>query len=235
MKSLTGKILLTFGSSFIAFLVLGNFEHSLSNLILRYFENDYQTFRQYQFVFYLFPILSLLWLLSHLTIEILNHRKPDYRFDIFLKHFRNAPLAVLVSSILITFAFDFGMIEYSKWKIKNYVFDETKNLEIPHLALHNDYRGWCGNGYFANTSYLYYDTASEQLNNENPNIRARALLVTNEVADIFNGTDRQRFKIVLTAACKDSSETVRETAESVLTNSFLNSEKQNCQNFILEK
>lgn len=169
------------------------------------------------------------WIAALLVLEILAHFKKDFNLSYWLKHLRYAPIATLFFANFIVIFFDAGMIEFSKWRIRNYVYGNSDFVHKPELDLHNDYRGWCGNGYFWRRSNLYFDVASEGLTDENPHVRARALLITREVADtLVNGTDGSRFNEVLRKGCLDSDSIVRQAAQMALYTG-----ETDCERFLL--
>jgi hypothetical protein len=168
-------------------------------------------------VSFILLVFFIFWLAAQLVLEILAHFKQDINLSYWLRHLRYAPIAALILAQFIVVFFDAGMIEFSKLRIENYVYNNSAVIAKPDFALHNDYRGWCGNGYPARKSDLYFDTAAEGLKDESPQVRARALLMTGKVADLFlNGTDTKRFNEKLKTSCLDADSTVRNTAQSVL-------------------
>lgn len=204
-------------SGFFAFQLLTHFGKSLNDLIYNFTEDYYLIFLRFDTREKVVLSVTLIWMIAHLSFEIIAYCSDHFRFKRLLTNLRYAPIVVLFLSMFIIPAYDSGRIAYSKWQIRNYVFSYSDFIEEPRLYLHNDYRHWCGNGFIANESYLYFKTAAEGLNDENPHVRARALLMTERVADTFiNGTDRVRFNEILQKSCLDSDSTVRRTAQEIL-------------------
>jgi hypothetical protein len=169
------------------------------------------------------------WIAAHSVLEIAAYFKKDFNFSYWLRHLRYAPVAVLIFSRFIVIFFDAGMIQYSKWRVGNYVYGNSEIVAKPDFEPHNDYRGWCGNGYQTRASELYFEIAAGGLKDKNSRIRTRALLMTAEVADtIFNGTDTKRFNEILKKSCLDSDSAVRAAAQSVLSD-----RKTDCREFLL--
>ena len=230
MKKLLLRLFFVPFNAIFIFWLFTNFGKSLNDIIYNLTEDNYNFFLRFDTRAEVVFGASVSWITAHIIFEIISHFSKNFRFKRLLTNLRYAPIAIILLSGFIIPIYDVGMIAYSKHQIRNYIFSNAQSIEKPDLNLHSNYRGWCGNGYFANQSYLYYETASEEINNKNPNIRARALFATNSIADIFNGTDRQRFSVVLSKGCQDSSEIVRAIAENIL-----NDRNENCQNFTVFK
>lgn len=154
-------------------------------------------------------VFSLFYFLS----ELKNLFRPST--SRLLIDFRYGPIAIGLVFSLALLAFDKGMISYSKYQISRYVYDSAESVAEPDLFLHNDDRGWCGNGLIANLNYTYFDTASTGLLDSDEYIRARSLLMANDVSNYFNGGDI-RFDRALVAACEDESNVVRNVAEDLI-------------------
>jgi hypothetical protein len=231
MSKLIARILFIPVNAFILYILIGQLRRDVSNLTYFFFDERSGVYEKISPFFSVFTVIFFVWIISHFVLEIAAYFKKQNTISYWLKHLRYAPTAVLIFSIFITISFDMGMIANSKRQIRNFVYDDSQPIEYPEFALHNDYRGWCGNGYISHRSYLYLDTATEGLNNENPQVRARALLMTYKVADLFfNGTDREQFDEVLRKSCLDSSSIVVKTAEDVLKEA-----ESNCKNFLSSK
>ena len=167
-----------------------------------------------------FVALTILACVSsvYLIAEIVDIFASSQRLSGLLFHFRFGPVVVLFLSSLITLGCDAAMIEISKYRIRQYVFDSGESTEPPQIKLFNNYRHWCGNGFSAQENYLYFDTASSGIDNEDPHVRARSLLMAADVRDFLNGGD-PRFREYLRAACDDDDPIVYQTAETYLRDS----------------
>ncbi len=128
--------------------------------------------------------------MGSITIEITAYLSKNFTYKRLLTNLRYAPIAILVVSGIVVLTYDAGMIAYSKQQIRNYIFNDSQLIVKSDFRLHNNYRHWCGNGASAYENYLYFDVASEGINNENPYVRARSLLMTEEVRDWINGGDK---------------------------------------------
>ena len=115
------------------------------------------------------------WIIGFIALEVNLLWRKKNPFPRILKHLRYAPIAVLLLFIPITFTFDAAMISYSKYKIRSYVYSNTPPEQEVKFELHNDYRGWCGNGYSAQEYWLYADTAAEGFSSPDAAVRARSL------------------------------------------------------------
>lgn len=165
---------------------------------------------------FIFLLLSVVTGVTYLVFEIRSAiGKPSYRI---LTHFRFGPIAIAAIFTILLITFDYAMIEYSKYKLSQYVFNSVNSVTKPDLTLHNDYRGWCGNGFWSRENSLYFDTASSGITDENEFVRARSLLASSKVNNWGNGGDR-RFDKALYNACSDRSEVMRDVAESILSDS----------------
>lgn len=163
------------------------------------------------------------WVLSHLGFETAALFKKSIEGSACLQHLRYGPIATFVFSTVILIFFDIAMIEVSRYRINNYLHDRSNVISKPEMALHSDYRSFCGNGYSARDNYLYFDAAASGRDNEDPYVRARTLLMSARVQNWLNGGD-PRFEEILRRSCNDPDAVVRETAESYLAGS-----ERNCQ------
>jgi hypothetical protein len=120
------------------------------------------------------------WSVTLIVLEILSlcNKKPLPRL---LTHLRFAPLAITVSFLVIVVVFDAAMVQYSKHKIRAYVYGSMPADQEIYLQLHNTDRGWCGNGRMATRYWLYGATAAEGFSSPDPAVRARALRVSLQV------------------------------------------------------
>ena len=155
----------------------------------------------------------MFWMISLFCLELSAAFLKNFRLQRLLTNLRFAPVAISLFTVTVILIFDLGMIEYSKWRIRNYVYSESNLIEKPDFRPHVDYRGWCGNGYSARESGLYFDVAAEGIDDENPKVRARALLMTLEVRDFLNGGDQTKLDDVLRKACRDTDFEVWNLAE----------------------
>lgn len=202
------------------------FGRSLNNLVYNLTEDSkFHIFLRYDTRDFVILWFCVFWIVSLFILEFCAAFLKNFKFRRLLTNLRFAPIFILIFSTLIVIAFDLGMIEYSKHQIRNYVYSESDLIEKPDFRPHVDYRGWCGNGYSARESDLYFDVASEGLTAENPKIKARAFLMTLEVRDFFNGGDFAKLDEVLRKTCNDTDFEVRNLAEIYL-------EKSGCEKYL---
>lgn len=193
------------------------FAEALNNLFYIFTkDSDFQVFLRHDALELFVSWFSIFWLAALFLFEIGAAFGKDFKFRRLLTNLRFAPFFILLFAGLIVIAYDLGMIEHSKWKIRNYVYSSSDSIEKPDFKPHVDYRGWCGNGYTARESDLYFDAAAEGLTNENPKVRARAFLMTLEVRDFLNGGDRSKMDEVFRKTCRDADFGVRILAENYL-------------------
>ncbi|MCU0237936.1 MAG: hypothetical protein MUC29_00710 [Pyrinomonadaceae bacterium] len=196
------------------------------------FESNFK-WEKFEILELFFQSVFFLWLGSQLILEIVNLFKKSYQINRILNILRYTPIvSYFLAFLFIVPSFDAMMIQYSKQQIRNYVLTESNKIEKPDLYLHNDYRGWCGNGYEPRENELYIDTAIQEFDNAEPKVRARTLLITAKISNsIFHSSeDKDFFQNMLKKACADSSEIVVKTAES-----FLLIEKTNCKEILSKK
>lgn len=166
------------------------------------------------------------WMIAHLCFEFICAFGADFRFRRTLATLRYAPLAVFLIAATVVVLYDLAKIEYSKYEIRNYVFSASTSLQKPDIYLHNNYYGWRSNGYTEQEKDLYFAAASEGMANENPFVRARALLMTAQIQDWQSGHD-EKFETLIAGSCGDSEQVVRATAED-----YLYRRNSNCQKFL---
>lgn len=223
------RLFFIFISGFFAFHLFTQFGNSLNNIIYDLTENYYHIYLRFDtretVIFYFF----IFWLAAYFVLEFSAFFSKGFKFKRLLTNFRYAPIAAFISSIFIIAAFDLTMIEYSKWEIRNYIYSSSQNVEKPDFKLFNNYRHWCGNGAVAQENYLYFDTAAEGINDENPYVRSRSLLMAADVQNWLNGGD-VRFDRFIEQSCQDSNQIVRKTVESLLKDST-----KSCENLISSK
>ncbi len=189
------------------------FGRSLNTLIYNLTEDtEFHIFFRYDTRDFVILWISFFWLVSLFLLEICAAFQKNFKFRRLLTNLRYAPFFITLFSTISILAFDLGMIEHSKWKIRNYVYNGSDSIEKPAFRPHVDYRGWCGNGYSARESDLYFDAAAEGLSDENPKVRARAFLMTLEVRDFLNGGDKAKLDEVFRKTCRDSDLEVRNLA-----------------------
>ena len=209
------RILLIPVAGFFAFTLFAQFVKSLSDAVYFLLGDDYLEYVDAGALRASVVGATAVWVAALAHLETANRLNENFKYRRLLTSFRYAPVAVLFLSGLITIFFDLGMIEYSKLKIRNYVYAGSGSLEEPDFPLHNNYRHWCGNGAIAQENYLYFETAAEGVGDRNPHVRARSLMMTDKVSNWLNGGDH-RFDRFLTDACRDEAPTVREVADSVM-------------------
>lgn len=229
-EKLALRILFIPVSGFFSLQLFALFGNSLNALIYNLTEKTgdplYLSFETREKVILWF---SLFWIGSLFFLELSTAFRKNFKFRWLLTNLRYAPVVILFFSTAVVMIFDLGMIEYSKWQIRNYLFSDSQIIEKPEISLHNNYRHWCGNGFSARENYLYFETASAGFNDENPFVRSRSLLMAARVQDWLNGGDR-RFANFLVKSCQDSDETVRATVER-----YLNAENSGCQKLLSKK
>src|SRR5215204_2033530 len=155
------------------------------------------------------------WMLLHVCLEAAAAFGSNFRFHRVLQTLRYAPLGVFFLATAVVIVYDQAMIEYSKRGIRNYVYNSSTSVVKPDVYLHNNYHGWRASGYPEQEKYLYFKTASEGIESENPNIRARSLLMSARIQDWNLGSDA-KFENLLAKSCADSASSVRDTAENYL-------------------
>lgn len=142
-------------------------------------------------------------------LSLLCKRHSHWRL---LTHLRHGPIALLLCFFATVLAYDQAMILYSKWEIRQYVYGNESPKLTPRLTLHNNYRGWCGNGYSAVKYALYAETAAEGFESTDPAVRARSLLASIAVYDWLNGGNDGPFPDLIDRASSDPDPVVRRIA-----------------------
>lgn len=127
-----------------------------------------------------------LWMLLWALLEIRRLRRSGLPTPKLLTHLRYGPIAVVVFSVVTILATDFLLIQYSKWQIVSYIHSDAPVTERPSFELHNNHRGWCGNGMAAAEYELYGDTPAAYIDDPDPATRARALQASMYVYDGLN-------------------------------------------------
>ncbi|HKR23297.1 MAG TPA: hypothetical protein VJS17_11910 [Pyrinomonadaceae bacterium] len=131
-------------------------------------------------------VTAALWIGLWAILEVRNRRRFPLPTAKILTHLRYGPVAVFAFYMVTILAFDFAMIQYSRWKIISYVYSDAPVTEMPEFRLHNNYRHWCGNGAAAQEYALYGDTAAAYIDSGDPATRARALQASMFVYDWLN-------------------------------------------------
>ena len=157
-------------------------------------------------------ITMMLWLATCTFLELRHFRRAGQPTPKVLTHLRYGPIAILVFSIATILASDFLLIQYSRWQIVRWIHSDAAVTESPSFKLHNNDRGWCGNGRSATEYYLYGDTAAAYIDDPNPATRARALQASMYVYDWLNHPNDGPSITALKKATTDSDPTVRHIA-----------------------
>lgn len=215
MEKLIFRLLLFPITTFFLLIAVSYFSSAFYSLYYWYLEDWNFPFRMVNLMGLFFLDMVIAWTLVHLLFEITNYFSPSPTFGYWLKILRYTPIAGVLLAIPITIAFDLGMVQYSKRKIRSYVYSNNLSVAPPDLDLHGTDRGWCGNGMAANLNYHYFETASAGFNDGDPYVRSRSLLASAEVRNWLNGGDR-RFDLQLKEACLDEHAVVYQTAEHYL-------------------
>lgn len=202
-------------SGFFLFHIAATFIRSINHLAYYLTEDSIDLWLDFKGVELVVLVTCALTISVYILLEIVGCFKADLSRSNTLKHLRYGPIAVSFLSVLIVTLFDIGMIEYSKYQIRSYVFSMGESIERPELDLHNDYRHWCGNGASARENDLYFTTAISGMDHENPYVRSRSLLMSSRVQDWLNGGD-QRFRDNMLLACKDGNPVVQRTIAELL-------------------
>jgi hypothetical protein len=157
-------------------------------------------------------ITIVLWMATCTLLELRNLRRAGQPTPKLLTHLRYGPIAILVFSVATIVASDFLLIQYSRWQIVRWIHSDAAVTESPSFSLHNNDRGWCGNGMSATEYYLYGDTAAAYIDDPDPAIRARALQASMYVYDWLNQPNDGPSITALKKATTDSDPMVRDIA-----------------------
>lgn len=163
-------------------------------------------------VFNIRIITASLWMLTWALLEFRRARRMDQPTQKLLTHLRYGPIAILAFSVVTIIAFDFLEIQYSKWQLVSWIHSDAPVTETPSFTLHNNDRGWCGNGRSATEYDLYGATAAAYIDDPDPAIRARALQASMYVYDWLNNPYDGPSITALRKASMDSDPTVRDIA-----------------------
>lgn len=131
-------------------------------------------------------VAVVLWMVTCAFLELRSLRRAGQPTPKLLTHLRYGPIAVLILSIATILATDQFLIQYSRWQLVRWIHADAPVTEEPVLNLHNNDRGWCGNGRLATRYYLYGDTAAAYIDDPDPRIRARSLQASMYVYDRSN-------------------------------------------------
>jgi hypothetical protein len=162
--------------------------------------------------FNLSVVSGMLWMAAWAFLEIRTLRRLGRPIPKLLTHLRYGPIFTLVFSIAASIASDLFLIQYSRWQIVRYIHSDAPVTETPTLKLHNNYRGWCGNGYSAHEYYLYGDTPAAYIDDPDPATRARALQASMYVYDWLNQPNDGPSITALKKATADPDPMVRDVA-----------------------
>jgi len=157
-------------------------------------------------------VTAALWMATWALLELRGVWRVGQPTPKLLTHLRYGPVAILVFSVATIIASDLFMIQYSRWQLVNWIHSDAPVTERPSLTLHNNDRGWCGNGRTASRYYLYGDTAAAYIDDADPAVRARALQASKYVYDWLNHPDDGPSITALKKATTDSDPTVRTIA-----------------------
>lgn len=152
------------------------------------------------------------WLVAWIVLETVTACLKLNPLPRLLTHLRYAPISILLFFLAAVLAYDQAMIVHSRWKIRNYVYGTASPKISVSLELHNNYRGWCGNGSSATIYALYADTAGEGFESSDPAVRARSLSASIEVYDWLNGVSDGPFPELIARASNDPHPLVRKIA-----------------------
>ena len=227
--NLIARLLFVPVTGVFTFLLFTQFGNSLNSIIYNLTEDYYLIFLRFDTREEVIFWVSAGWIISHICFEIIAYFSKNFGYKKLLTNLRYAPIAVFIIFVFVVPIYDVGMITYSRQQIRNYLYDDSQVITEPQIRLHNDYRHWCGNGVSARENYLYFDTASEGIDNTKPYVRARSLVMTREVQDWLNGGDK-RFDNFLANSCLDPDAIVRDTAEELL-----NKSESRCENYLLKR
>ena len=160
-------------------------------------------------------ITAGVWIATCVFLELRSLRRVGLPTPKLLTHLRYGPIAVLVFSIAMILATDQFLIQYSRWQIVRWIHSDAAVTELQSLKLHNNDRGWCGNGRSSTEYYLYGDTAAAYIDDPDPAIRARALQASMYVYDWMNRPNDGPSMVALQKAAADPDQRVRDIAVKI--------------------
>lgn len=188
---------------FPAFLVF-----RLSQILGMTYEEDWYSY----YVLKLKFSVAALWMATWALLELRNLTRAGWPTPKLLTHLRYGPIAIFVFSVATILASDFLLIQYSRWQIVRWIHRDAPVTERPALKLHNNDRGWCGNGRSATEYDLYGDTAAAYIDDPDPATRARALQASMYVYDWLNNPNDGPSIAALKKATSDPDPMVRNIA-----------------------
>ena len=193
-----------------------NFAHALCNFIYYHpwnaaYMDSYISYCAYVSTIQKFVLPA--WIIVWLICELRQQRRDINGSSRLLTHLLYGPLVTAVLMFVIVVCCDISMIQYSRWQIHRYIHSNASPFEDPSFNLHNNYRGFCGNGATANIAGLYGDIPVSEFNSKDPGIRARSLKAEIYVADWLNGDEG--YTTMLNKAVQDPDPTVRKIAENL--------------------
>jgi len=153
--------------------------------------------------------IAALWILTWALLELRGFRRVGQPTPKLLTHLRYGPIAVMILSIVTIVATDLFLIQYSRWQLVSWIYSDAPVTEGPSFELHNNDRGWCGNGRSATRYYLYADTPAAYIDDPDPAVRARALQASIFVYDWVNQPGDGPSITALKKATTDSDPAVR--------------------------
>ena len=174
--------------------------------------SDEEWYWYYDLAFKVRVITAVLWMLTWALLELRNVTRAGRPTPKLLTHLRYGPIAILIFSVATIVASDFLLIQYSRWQLVRWIHSDAPVTEKLSLKLHNNYRGWCGNGFSANEYDLYGDTAAAYIDDADPAIRARALQASMYVYDWLNHPHDGPSIVALKKATTDADPMVRDIA-----------------------
>ena len=167
----------------------------------------------------IFELVLIGWLISWIVLELITVWRKKISFPRLLTHLRYGPVVIFIFFVVTVISYDQVKILHSKWMIRQYVYGSASGEVIPFLELHNNHRGWCGNGYSAAIYALYADTAAEGFESSDPAVRARSLRASIGVYDWLNGANDGPFPHLIERARNDPDQLVRSIATDFLVES----------------
>ncbi len=173
-------------------------------------DSEYEWYARLAAVFRV--VVGILWVAAWVCLETRAKLDSPRQRPRMLSHLRYGPAAVLLLSIAAVFATDQALIEYSRFQIVRYIHSDAPPREGPSFSLHNDDRGFCGNGRAARRYELYGSTPAAYYDDPDPAVRARAVQAGAYVYDWINSPGDGPAWDVLVKAHNDPAPLVREVA-----------------------
>ena len=157
-------------------------------------------------------LITILWICAWILLEIRTRKDSIGQRSSLLTHLRYGPIAVMLLSIAAIIFSDQLLIQFSRWQIVRYIYSNASPFEKPSFKLHNNDRGFCGNGVAAHEYYLYGQTPESSFSDPDPAVRARALRASIDVYDWINQPGDGPTINVLRKALEDQDPMVRRIA-----------------------